>query len=140
MDVFERMLELSRQGFDCAQILLSIALELEGKQNPDLVRAMGGLTGGVGNTGLTCGALTGGACLLAYFAGRGEPDELPHPALGEMQKEFAAWFAQYAQEYGGTDCNSILAGDPRNKMQRCPLVVQAAFESCMELLERHGVL
>ena len=57
-----------------------------------------------------------------------------------MQRTHIRQLYAHAQEYGGTDCNSILAGDPRNKMQRCPLVVQAAFESCMELLERHGVL
>ena len=43
MDLFDRMLELSGQGFYCAQILMILALESEEKEDPDLVRAMGGL-------------------------------------------------------------------------------------------------
>ena len=80
----ERMLELSRQGYFCAQILLLMALESEGKEDPDLIRAMGGLNGGVGNTGGVCGCLTGGACLLSYYAGKGEEDELPHEHCDAM--------------------------------------------------------
>lgn len=71
MDVFDRMLELAREGYDCAQIMLTLALDMDGKSDPDLVRAMGGLSLGVAGGGDICGALSGGACLLAYFAGRG---------------------------------------------------------------------
>ena len=67
MELFDRMLELSGQGFYCAQILLILALEAEGKENPDLVRAMSGLNGGLGFSGNVCGALTGGCCLLGHF-------------------------------------------------------------------------
>ncbi len=140
MDLFDRMLELSRQGFFCAQIMLQLALEAEGKEDPDLIRAMGGLNGGVGNTGGVCGAFTGGACLLSYFAGKGEPDELEHPELDAMIAELSEWFREYTAEYGGTACMQILENDRRNQIQRCPLIVQAVFEKCMELLEGHGVL
>ncbi|NLT17733.1 MAG: C_GCAxxG_C_C family protein, partial [Clostridiales bacterium] len=74
-DFLMRLMELSSQGFFCSQILLMLRLEAEGKQNPDLVRALGGLAGGLGFSGKTCGALTGGACLIAYYAGKGAPDE-----------------------------------------------------------------
>lgn len=140
MDVFDRMLELSRQGFYCAQIMLELALELEGKSDADLLRAMGGLSGGVGNTGGTCGALTGGACLLSYFAGKGEPDELEHEAYRDMMTEYARWFKDFTAEYGGCACSAILDGDDRNKIQRCPVIIRAAFEKCMELLSERGVL
>ena len=76
MELFDRMLELSGQGFYCAQILLILALEAEGKENPDLVRAMSGLNGGLGFSGNVCGALTGGCCLLGYFCGKGEAEEM----------------------------------------------------------------
>lgn len=140
MDVFDLMLELSRDGFDCAQILLSLALELDGKSDPDLVRAMGGLSSGIAGGGDVCGALAGGACLLSYFAGRGEPDELPHPKLEEMYASLREWFDGYTAGYGGASCRCILAGDPRNRIQRCPMVVQSVFEKCFDLLERNGVL
>ncbi|MEG1633279.1 MAG: C-GCAxxG-C-C family protein [Oscillospiraceae bacterium] len=140
MDAFDRMLELSREGFFCAQIMLALALEAEGKENPDLLRAMGGLNGGLGNTGSVCGVLTGGACLISYFAGKGEADELQSPDCDAVIAEFSEWFHDYCAEYGGCDCRIILNGDPKNKLQRCPLMVQAAFEKCMELLEGRGLL
>ena len=71
MDLFERMLELSGQGFYCAQILMILALESEEKEDPDLIRAMSGLNGGLGFSGRVCGALTGGCCFLGYFLGKG---------------------------------------------------------------------
>ena len=112
MDVFDRLLELSREGYYCAQILLLLALESEGKENPDLIRAMGGLNGGIGNTGNVCGALTGGACFLSYYAGKGEADELPDPACDDMIRELADWFAEYTAEYGGPSCSAVLTSSP----------------------------
>ena len=140
MDVFDRLLELSQEGYYCAQILLLLALESEGKENPDLIRAMGGLNGGIGNTGNVCGALTGGACFLSYYAGKGEADELPDPACDDMIRELADWFAEYTAEYGGTSCCRILENDPANKLQRCPDLITAVLEKCTELLEEHNIL
>ncbi len=140
MDVFDRMLELSREGYFCAQILLILAMEAEGESDPALVRAMGGLNGGLGSSGGLCGALSGGACFLSYFAGKGEDDELAHPACDAMIQELVKWFREYTAEYGGCDCAQILQGDAKNKMQRCPLLVQAVFERCIALLEEHGIL
>lgn len=48
-ELFDRMLEMSRKGYFCSQILLKLALEMTRKRkNPDLIRAMGGLCGGMG--------------------------------------------------------------------------------------------
>lgn len=140
MDPMERMLELSQQGFYCAQILLILALESEGKENPDLVRAMGGLNGGLGNSGGICGCLTGGACFLSYYAGKGEEDELAHPDGDAMIQELTQWFREYTAEYGSPDCKNILEGDSRNKIQRCPILMEAVLEKCMALLEEHECL
>ena len=140
MDLMERMLELSQQGYYCAQILLILALESEGKEVPELVRAMAGLNGGIGNSGGICGCLTGGACFLSYFTAKGEEDEIPHPQCDAVIQEFISWFKDYTAEYGGWDCNEILEGDSRNKIQRCPIIMEAALEKCMELLEEHDCL
>lgn len=140
MDVLDRLLELSREGYYCAQIMLELALESEGKENSDLIRAMGGLTGGVGNSGGVCGALTGGACFISYFAGKGESDEIAHSGLDAMINELQAWFSEYTAEYGGCMCRNILAGDERNKVQRCPVVVRDTLEKCMEILAENGVI
>lgn len=140
VDVFDRLLELSQEGYFCAQILLILALESEGKECPDLIRSMSGLNGGLGNTGGICGCLTGGACFLSYFTGKGESDELAHPAHDEMISELVSWFKEYTAEYGGITCDHILEHDNRNKLERCPAVISAVLEKCLELLETYGAL
>lgn len=141
MDLFDRMLELSNQGFYCAQILMILALESEGKEDPDLIRAMSGLNGGMGFSGNVCGALTGGCCFLGYFCGKGEEDEIEDPDASAMIQELITWFQEHVgAEYGGCDCRYILEDNPANKMQRCPHVVEAVFHKCVEILEEHGVI
>lgn len=139
MDEILRMLELSGQGFHCSQILMSLGLEAQGKSNPDLIRAMAGLAGGVGFCGETCGALTGGACLIALYAGRGTPDEEDHPRLNLMISELVEWFTQeYTACYGGILCKEILGDDPKNQLERCPDIVKRTYEAVKSLLVENG--
>lgn len=141
MDLFDRILELSQQGFFCAQILAILALEAEGKENPDLVRAMGGLNGGVGFSGRLCGCLTGGACVLSYFTGKGEAEELEDPESREMIRDYIRWFeAGTGTEYGGIACDEILECNPANRMARCPSIVGESFEKVMTMLSEKGKL
>jgi C_GCAxxG_C_C family probable redox protein len=139
MDDLIRMLELHQQGFTCSQILLMLGLEAQGKDDPDLIRAMHALAGGIGGCGDVCGTLTGGACLLGLYAGRGSAEEAEDPRLNSMIGELAAWFADtYGQLYGGIHCADILAGDPQNKTSRCPGIVSSAYEKVKELLTTNG--
>jgi C_GCAxxG_C_C family probable redox protein len=139
MDDVIRMLELSQQGFTCSQILLTLGLEAQGKANPDLVRAMHALAGGIGGCGDVCGTLTGGACLLGLYAGRGSAEEPEDPRLNLMVAELVAWFVdKYEQLYGGIHCADILAGDPQNKTARCPEIVASTYEMVKELLVVNG--
>ncbi|MGN1142760.1 MAG: DVU_1555 family C-GCAxxG-C-C protein [Oliverpabstia sp.] len=140
MDLFDRMLELSNQGFYCAQILMILALELEGKENPDMIRAMSGLNGGLGFTGQTCGALTGGCCFLGYFMGKGEAEEMEDPNSSAVIGQFVEWFEEnIGKMYGGCSCQNILEGNPMNKIQRCPQIVEEVFRKCIDLLQKNGV-
>lgn len=140
MDLFDRMLELSGRGYYCAQIILILAMELEGKEDPDLIRAMSGLNGGLGFSGNLCGALTGGCCMLGYFTGKGEDEEIEDPDSGAMIRELVSWFQQeIGGMYGGCLCSDILEGNPMNKMQRCPQVVEGVFTKCMELIQEKGL-
>lgn len=140
MDLFDRMLELSSQGYYCAQILMILALEMEGKENPDLIRAVSGLNGGLGFCGELCGALTGGCCLLGYFTGKGEKEEIEDPDSSHMIKELVNWFKEnIGSAYGGCRCEEILEGNPANKMQRCPEIVEGVFTKCLELLQEKNL-
>jgi C_GCAxxG_C_C family probable redox protein len=134
-----RMLQLASQGFYCSQILLFMGLEAQGKTDPDLIRAMAGLAGGLGFSGDVCGALTGGACLLGLYAGKGASEEEEDPRLNLMVAELAEWFTQeYGQTYGGIRCDTILGDDPHSRAKRCPGLVTATFEKVKALLTENG--
>ncbi len=139
MDDSERMRAMKAQGFHCSQILLQLGLELQGKENPDLVRAVHGLAGGLGFTGELCGALSSGTCLLGLYAGKGLPEEEEDPLLDFMVTDLVQWFKQeYGQAYGGIRCEDIIEGDNKNRVSRCPLIVAATFQKVKELLVENG--
>ena len=139
MDDTDRMRELKEQGFFCSQILMILGMELQGKDNPDLIRSMHALAGGIGSTGETCGALTGGACLLGLYAGRGSPAQEDNPRLTFMVEDLVKWFKQeYGQSYGGIRCEEILNGNPQNTGTRCPTMVMGTWQKVKELLVENG--
>ena len=140
MDELDRMRELRQQGFYCSQILLIMGMELQGKDNPDLVAAMNGLAGGIGFMGETCGALTGGACLLGLYAGRGTPEQEEDPRLLFMSEQLVEWFKQqYAAQYGGIRCAEIIGPGGRDLGSRCPGIVLGTFQKIKELLVENGL-
>lgn len=136
-----RMLALGGKGYACSQMLLKMALEMRGEENPGLVRAMGGLAYGCGDGSGTCGALTGGCCLLALYAGRGSDAESESERLPLMLGELTAWFRrQVADEYGGALCEEITgeAGPPAVR-ERCGRIVAGVFEKAMEILVSNDI-
>jgi hypothetical protein len=138
-DEMIRMMELAQQGFYCSQILLFMGLEAQGRANDDLIRAMNGLAGGLGFSGDVCGVLTGGACLLGLYAGRGSPEEEEDSRLNVMINDLVEWFsAQYGEIYGGTSCELILGDDPANRSTRCPSIVFGTYEKVKSLLSENG--
>jgi C_GCAxxG_C_C family probable redox protein len=140
-DVTMRMVELGHQGFYCSQILIILGLEAQGKSNPDLVRAMSGLHGGMGNCGKVCGTLTGGACLLALYAGKGTSEEQENNRLIPMIFELVEWFERECRVRfnSGINCSEILQNDANNRQTRCPQIVLATFEKVKEILEAQNI-
>lgn len=139
MDEMERIVELKQQGFYCSQIILLMGMDLLGKNNPDLVRSMNGLTHGLGYSGEICGALTGGACLLGLYAGKGAPEEPEDPRVDFLVEDLVKWFkAEYIPRYGGIRCEEILRDVPRGQIARCPVLVIESFQKVKELLVENG--
>ena len=139
MDNMEQLITLRKQGFYCSQMILLQGMEQMGKTNPDLVRAMNGLAGGLGFSGELCGALTGGASLLGLYAGKGTPEQEEDPKLDFMIQDLVKWFkAEYGEQFGGIRCEEILAGNNQNKMTRCPLMVSGVLQKVNELLVENG--
>jgi C_GCAxxG_C_C family probable redox protein len=139
MDDMDQLIALRRKGFYCSQILILKGLEMMGKSNPDLVRAMHGLAGGLGFSGELCGALTSGAALLSLYAGKGTLMQEEDPRLDFMIVDLVKWFkAEYGEPFGGIRCEEILAGDSKNQMNRCPMMWVGVFQKVQELLFKNG--
>jgi C_GCAxxG_C_C family probable redox protein len=140
-DEMARMAKLREQKFHCSQILLILGLERQGKSNPDLVRAMTGLANGLGDSGKICGVLTGAACLLGLYAGRGEPEEQENHRLNVMIQELVVWFEErFGNSYGGIECQNILNDDPWNRIIRCPNLVTETYLKTIGILEAEGLI
>lgn len=139
MDEYERMLELRRQGYYCSQILLQMGMDLLGKESPDILRGAHALSGGIGFSGETCGALTGGACLLGLYAGKGTPADEDDPRLMFMAEDLVKWFkADTGARYGGIRCDEILGEGNKDMGSRCPAIVLGTYQKVKELLVENG--
>jgi len=139
MDDIEKIYQLKEKGFYCSQILVLMGLELQGSSNPDLVRSMQALAGGIGFSGHLCGALTGGACLLGLYAGKGKPEEPEDERLNLMLLDLVNWFqSTTGTKYNGLNCDQILEGSLVNIPNRCPGIIQAVYQKSKELLVEYG--
>lgn len=132
------ILKLAHQGFCCAQVLLLLALDAQGRENPGLIRAMSGLCHGLtGNLG-PCGVLTGGACLIAYYSGKGRAEEEADAQLPLLLHEFEEWFKETAgQRFGGSRCADIVS-DGQPDLQICGGLLAEAYSHIAVLLSENG--
>lgn len=137
-ELYMEMIELSSRGYYCSQIMMKLILDIEDKENSDLIRCMGGLVGGLGFNLNICGALTGGACVIGYFASKGEDDEIPDENINIMIKELIDWFEEEGCNNKGINCSDILDGDLNNKTKICPNLVLNTFEKVMDILSKYG--
>ena len=126
-----------RQGEDHARS----HQEQEIRENPDLIRAISGLGDGCGFFRETCGVMTGAACLLAWYAGKGADNETESEKLLPMLQEFGDWFQQeIGDRYNGTHCKDIVGdqvGTPEGK-QICGGIIFQSFSKLNEILESYS--
>lgn len=136
-----RMLRWGQQGYSCAQILLLLALEARGESNPGLVRAMAGLAYGCGAGRATCGALTGGCCLLAYLSAEEGAADRPVERLPSLLQELSDWFeARAGQAHGGSTCEVIVGENgPAASRHICGAIVAETYGKALEILAANGV-
>jgi hypothetical protein len=136
-EMVNRMIQLAENKYNCSQIMMVLALEQEGRENADLVRAMSGLGDGCGFFRETCGIMTGAASILAWYAGKGADDEEESQKLLPMLEELGDWFRQeIGAKYTGTRCNEIvgdLVGTDDGK-QICGSIIFQTFGKVNEIL------
>lgn len=141
MDLMDRIMELSRYGYYCSQILAILLLETVGEENPGLVRAMGGLNGGVGYSSGCCGCMTGGVCVISFFTGKVDDTGMDSPEHKPALGEFTRWFEEeMSLNYGGIDCRDIIRGNPSRRVELCPVIIAETYTKCMEILSEKGLI
>jgi len=143
MDEFAlNAMRLAASGLCCSQILLALALEYQGRSNPDLVRASAGLCNGLGDCSGACGVLSGGLCVLALYAAKGSDQEEEHERSTLMVSQFTEWIREeIGAACGGGRCADILGegdcGQPDR--ERCGGIMVRAFGRCLEILAENGI-
>jgi len=140
-DLRERIVAWAREGFCCAQIMVLAGLAYRGEEDRNLVAAANGLCQGAFSRGNTCGALTGAACLLGLYAGKGEAEDLRDPRLRLMAEELNQWFREtQTGGTGGVRCGDLLGETVREPDPlRCLHLVQHTLTRTLEILQSHGV-
>jgi len=126
LNLENRVMELVLQQKCCAQIIMQVGLEIRQSENVELTQAMKGLCYGL-YCQHDCGALSGGACLLALF------NETYAPLL---IRELVAWFSG---KYGSVCCEEII-GQGYRASDKCLKIISETCRQCFEILERNNLL
>ena len=135
------LIPLIREGYCCSQLLVLLVLQ-QGVENPGLVRAAGGLCHGMGQSGGTCGLLTGGAAALGYLACKGATGESAHPMSEPLINDYAAWFAQHVCTGGCRDvsCPSIQEKTGGGSdMTLCGDLLAECWDKLVDLCAEYGI-
>lgn len=107
-----------RNGYNCAEAVFAALFELGEEElstdtgfDSDVVKLATGLGGGIGDSGNTCGAITGGAMGLGLIYGYPDPSE---PSLDDRIGEKGSYkiFNQlpdrFKEEFGTVRCSELL--------------------------------
>ena len=124
-DMKERVLMEKLRGRCCSESIMAMFLEDTGRENEELVKAMGAFCGGM-REGLVCGALAAAISVIFTAA------ESYEQARDELRREMMSWFLN---RYGSYSCADIIDGDETRKITYCPIIVEETYCKLTELLE-----
>ena len=130
MNVKERVLLEKLKGHCCSESIMAMFLEDTGRENDDLVKAMGAFCGGL-RAGLVCGTLAAAVSVLFTAAERYEQ------ARDELRPEMMEWFLN---QYGSYSCEELLDGDETRRLTLCPIIVEETYYKLIGILEDAGAL
>ncbi|MEW5912536.1 MAG: C-GCAxxG-C-C family protein [Thermodesulfobacteriota bacterium] len=130
--------------------MLAVGQEKAGRAQPEVIRAMAALGGGVARSGRVCGILTGAVAMAASLFGAADPELREDPRLRPLARQLVGRFEELAAPYGGVDCARIAEIDlddpeklrwsrtaPDSTRRRCErLICDLAVYLC-ELLEQN---
>mgnify|MGYP001169817385 FL=1 len=126
-----------RNGYNCAEALfLTFREYIAPDLNEDLVRLVTPLGRGLGGSGCSCGALTGGVVILGAVKGRTSPDQSRDTAY-DYANEF---HNRFKKEFGSTCCrvlNKLDFSDP-SRGRICLKIIGKTAALLMRMLQERG--
>lgn len=141
-DIQLQLLQWAGKGYCCSQILVGMALEYSGMENPQLIRAAEGLCNGMGGCDTNCGLLTGGALVLGLYAGHDAFSEEKDEQLSVLLESFREWFVDTAtSQYGGITCGQILGDDCESSVpdtSKCSTLLAETYSYLESLLTEYN--
>lgn len=140
-DIGFAMFKLTNAGYCCSQVLIKMVLDVEERENADLVRAINGFCMGIGSSQKTCGVLSGGIAILGLYAGKGTDQEYQKQGFSEMVDEYNEWFEN---EFGSTQCQDIIGVCSLTEFQtnqeyrlKCGDILIKSFTELRKILQDH---
>lgn len=133
---------LSDKGYCCSQILALLILGAQDKENSELVRALGGLCHGIGQSGDACGILTGGCCVISYLMGSDGKEDAALPEAKIVQEEFVDWFRSFCEKkWGSIHCSTMInEDDPKGPDKSyCRVLLAEAWMRLLGILTLHNI-
>ena len=144
----------------CTQAVLGAIKEVTGDIiSDDVYKAATGLAGGIGNSGNTCGAITGGVMAMGMFCGREFTNkEDPQEIQQQTHRMAQELINRFQQEYGGVTCREIqtrIMGRSFNfwdeqdreafhkaggHEDKCPSVCRKSAQWVVDILNKNGHL
>lgn len=89
--------------------------EKTGRNNPELISAMGAFGGGVASSGRICGILVGAVAFMSSLYSRSSLGEKDDPNMWRYGFKLNKKFGELCQEFGGMDCKDIARIDWRDR-------------------------
>ncbi len=136
-----QMFKLTNAGYCCSQIMVKMALDAEGRENADLLRAINAFCRVVGSMPKTCGVLNGGIAVLGLYAGKGTDTEYPKPEFTAMVDEFTEWFEN---QFGSTQCQDLIGVSTITDLQsnqeyrlKCGNILIDSFQKIQQILQEN---
>ncbi|WP_414151470.1 DVU_1555 family C-GCAxxG-C-C protein [Acetobacterium carbinolicum] len=136
------LFQLASKGYCCTQCMVKMIMEMEEKENPDLIRAMGGLCNGIGNSQKNCGVLTGAIAVFGLYAGKGEDHEYAKAGYDRMVKDYMEWFEE---RNGSLDCMDLIGVSLFKNTDRsmtfpvkCGELIKEGFLQMNKILRKNG--
>ena len=130
MDIKERLFIEKLNGRCCSESIMSMFLEDTGRENEDLVRAMGAVCVGM-KEGLLCGTIVTAVSVIFLAA------ENRVQARDELRPKMMSWFLE---RYGSYSCEDILDGDETRAFTFCPILVEETYCKLTEIMQDADLL